>query len=106
MLFKPAAPVLLLMIACAASGQVETSTSIRGLVTDPAGATVVGASVTIRNAATAEERTTVTDANGLYSLPSIAPGTYSVIVKHPGFKRSEITDRVAGVAQVAQVDNL
>jgi hypothetical protein len=92
------------MIVFTASGQVETSTSIRGLVTDPAGATVAGASVTIRSATTGEERTTVTDASGLYSLPSIAPGTYTVIVRHPGFKRSEITDRVAGVAQVAQVD--
>src|SRR5260370_13351021 len=79
MLFRPAVPVLLLTIILTATGQVETSTSIRGLVTDPAGATVAGASVTIRSATTAEERTTVTDANGLYSLPSIAPGTYTVI---------------------------
>lgn len=105
MLSRPSAfSAVLFVTACSVSAQVDTSTSIRGLVTDPAGASVHGAIVTIRSATTAGERATVKDASSLYSLPSIAPGTYFVTVRHPGFERSEITDRVAGVAQVAQVD--
>jgi hypothetical protein len=96
------------MVAAAIGGtifaQVDTSATIRGLISDTSGGAVVGAAVTVRNVATGEERSTVSDSNGSYSLPSLVPGTYSVVVTHPGFKRSEITDRVAGVAQVAQVD--
>ncbi len=84
--------------------QVETSTSIRGLVTDPSGAAVVGAKVTMRNTGTNEERTTTTNDTGFYAFPSIIPGTYDVVVDHPGFKRAEVTNRVAQVAQSAQVD--
>src|SRR5690349_160833 len=92
------------LFACLAYSQVDTSTAFRGLITDSSGGTVASAVVTIRNAATGEERSTVSDANGFYSLPSVVPGTYTVRVSHPGFKRAEVTDRVARVAQIAQVD--
>lgn len=85
-------------------GQVDTSTAIRGLITDPTGAAVPGVVVAIRNAATGEERKTTTDGAGSYSIPSVTPGTYMVTATHPGFKRAEVRDRVARVAQVAQVD--
>src|ERR1051325_889213 len=101
-LFCP--PALLAFVGCTLCAQVETSTAIRGLVTDTSGAAIGGAKVTIRNAATGEERSTLSESNGSYSLPSVVPGRYSVNVTHPGFKRAEITDRTAGVAQIAQVD--
>ena len=50
--------------------QVETSTSIRGLVTDASGAAVPGATVTIRNTATNETRTANTNDSGFYAFPS------------------------------------
>ncbi|MCZ2080235.1 MAG: TonB-dependent receptor [Bryobacteraceae bacterium] len=84
--------------------QVETSTSIRGLITDPTGAAVPNARVTIRNVDTGEERNAVSDAGGSYAFPSVVPGTYDVTVTHPGFKRSEVKNRVAQVTQAAQVD--
>jgi len=96
--------VFMALIAQTIYGQVDTSAAIRGLVTDQSGAAVVGAAVTIRNAATGEVRSAVTDASGSYSLPSVVPSTYSVTVTHSGFKRAEVRDRVAGAAQVAQVD--
>ncbi|MFN0166574.1 MAG: carboxypeptidase regulatory-like domain-containing protein [Bryobacteraceae bacterium] len=94
----------LLFLASGLNAQVDTYTSIRGLITDPTGAAVSGAVVTVKNAATGEERSTSSDSAGYYSLPSMAPGTYAVTVTHPGFKKGEVTDRVARVAQVAQVD--
>ena len=94
----------ILLIACCAFAQVETSTSIRGIVTDSSGAAVPGAKVDIRNTATNEERTTNTDGSGFYAFPSIVPGTYDVTVIHPGFKRAQVTNRVAQVTQSAQVD--
>jgi hypothetical protein len=95
---------VLAFIVSTLDGQVNTSAAIRGLVTDSSGAVVSGAGVTIRNSGTGEERTTQTDGSGYYSLPSIVPGTYSLTITHAGFKRAEVTNRVAGAAQVAQVD--
>jgi hypothetical protein len=96
--------VLWVLLLASLMAQVETSTAIRGLVTDPTGAAVPGAAVTIRNLATGEERSLVTDSSGSYSFASVVPGTYNVVVTHPGFKRGEVQNRVAQVSQTAQVD--
>jgi hypothetical protein len=93
-----------LFAGLAAVAQVETSTSIRGIVTDPSGASVPGASVTIRNQATNEERKGTTNESGFYAFPSVVPGTYTITVTHAGFRRAEVTDRVAQVTASAQVD--
>src|SRR3989442_822042 len=76
--------LLLSALACAIFAQVESSTSIRGLVTDATGAAVVGASVTIKNKATNEVRSTTTNDTGFYAFPSVVPGTYDIEVSHPG----------------------
>jgi hypothetical protein len=99
-----AAGLFSLCLAGLLLGQVETSTSIRGLVTDPSGASVPGANVTIRNTATNETRTATTNDSGFYAFPSVIPGTYDVTVTVSGFKKAEVTDRVAQVSESAQVD--
>jgi protocatechuate 3,4-dioxygenase beta subunit len=83
-----------LLLVCTLFAQVETSTSIRGLVTDATGASVVGASVTIKNKATNEARSATTNDTGFYAFPSVVPGAYDIEVSHPGFKREQIKDRV------------
>src|SRR5271157_3095002 len=95
---------LAVLLPAAVMAQVETSTSIRGLVKDSSGALVPGASVTIRNTGTNEERTATTDSSGFYAFPSLLPGTYNVAVTHSGFRRAEVTGRVAEVTESAQVD--
>ena len=96
--------VLLFVTFWLLTAQVETSTSIRGLITDSTGAAVPGAHVTIHNADTNEERSTTSDSSGSYSFPSVVPGRYDISVSHPGFKRGEVKNRVAQVSQTAQVD--
>lgn len=93
-----------IILCSAALAQVETSTSIRGIVTDTSGASIPGAAVTIRNQATNEERKSASDETGFYAFPSVVPGTYTISVTHPGFRRAEIRDRVAQVTLSAQVD--
>jgi hypothetical protein len=95
---------LLLLPAC--FGQVDTSTSIRGLITDQSNAAIPQVKVTIRNTATGEERSTTSDGGGAYSFPSVIPGRYDLIVAHTGFKTAEVKNRVAQVSQTAQVDFL
>jgi len=96
--------VCLALLATVVWAQVETSSSIRGLIVDPTGAAVPSAKVTIRNTATGEERSTTSDNSGSYSFPSVVPGTYDISVQAAGFKRSEVKNRVAQVTQPAQVD--
>jgi len=59
--------------------------SISGVVADPSGAVVVGASVTITNAAGGTQ-TATTNEQGHYSLTGLAAGTYDLSISAAGFK--------------------
>ena len=69
-----------------------TPGAINGTVTDPNGAVVPGAKVSITNTATNEAVGTVTTSDGSYSSPILTPGNYSVRVEAPGFKSSVMTN--------------
>jgi len=60
-------------------------TSLRGTVSDPAGAIVPGAQAELKNNATGFHATTKTDSNGAYEFPQIAPGRYTITVTMAGF---------------------
>lgn len=60
--------------------------SIVGTVTDPSGAPITNATVTLTNLGTAGKQTAPTNAQGFYQFVNLAPGQYSVGVKQPGFK--------------------
>jgi len=66
----------------------RTTGSLKGQVTDPNGAVVVGATVTATNQDTSVSQTTVTTSSGLYIFPTLLPGTYSVKVEGSGFHDS------------------
>ncbi|HEV8130953.1 MAG TPA: carboxypeptidase regulatory-like domain-containing protein [Acidobacteriota bacterium] len=74
-----------------AVAQVEQGT-ITGTVTDPSGAMVPKARVTIRNVQTQVARETQTNDAGQYSVPYLHPGQYEVIVEAPGLARSRVAD--------------
>lgn len=61
---------------------------ISGTVTDPAGAIVAGATVTVKNAGTQATRTAKSDNNGFYSFSDLPIGSYSVEVNETGFRSS------------------
>src|SRR2546422_1042221 len=62
--------------------------TILGTVTDPSGAMVSGAKVTVRNVNTGLERSTQTSADGSYSVPELPIGTYTVTISQSGFQTS------------------
>lgn len=76
---------------------------ISGTVTDPSGAVVSGATVTLSSKTTGERRTTTTGAAGLYNFPLLKPGAYTVSVTQSGF-RSVNTDIDVQLAQVSTVN--
>ena len=71
--------LLLLGSAATASAQVNTAT-LSGTVSDPQGLPVKGAKVTMTNAGTGAQRTSVTDDSGRYNLVGLPPGQYKMAV--------------------------
>jgi hypothetical protein len=65
-----------------------TSTSILGTVTDPSGAAVVRADVTIDSVARGLARRVTTNEAGFYSAPALDPGEYNITVEKAGFKKN------------------
>ena len=66
--------------------QAGSTAQITGIVKDSSGGVLPGADVTATQTATALKRTTVTDANGSYTLPNLPVGPYRLDVNLPGFK--------------------
>ena len=60
--------------------------SVSGLVTDPAGAVIAGAKVTLLNRANGVEQHSVTNGQGLYTFISLNPGVYKVTASESGFE--------------------
>jgi carboxypeptidase family protein len=82
----------LAILLCAGSAWAQAGTSnIRGVVTDPSGATVPKATVTITNLRTNFTRTQVTTENGSFAFELIPPGEYRVEVTAQGFSKKVLT---------------
>jgi Carboxypeptidase regulatory-like domain/TonB dependent receptor len=77
--------MLLLASSVAVFGQATASSAVRGTVLDPSGAAVVGAEVTVSNAATGFSRTVKTGSDGTYSVEPLPAGVYAVKVTSSGF---------------------
>lgn len=83
-------------VALPASAQLDTG-SIAGVITDPAGKVIQGASIVARNTATATTYSTVSSSAGYYVFPSVRPGTYEVKITSAGFKTNVVTGIVVSV---------
>ncbi len=69
----------------------QTLGSLNGTVVDPAGAAVVGATVTVTNTAVNVTTSTTTQRTGFYQIFNLPIGTYTVEVEHQGFETSRLT---------------
>lgn len=69
-----------------AMGQAARTATLVGAVTDPAGALVPNAKVTLTNVATGFVSHGVTNAEGAYYIPFLAVGMYELRIEAPGFK--------------------
>jgi len=85
----------LLLLLCSSQllmGQATVGTgAIQGTITDPTGAVVSGAKVTINNKNTGQAISATTNSSGSYTSGALAPGDYVVRVEASGFKTSEVT---------------
>ncbi len=76
--------VSVLLAACAASAQ--PSAQISGVVQDPSGAAVAGASVIIMHLDSGLSRSVMTGGDGSYGVSSLPSGEYKITVRKPGFR--------------------
>ena len=94
--------LLCVLIAAALPLCAQNYGEINGTVTDPTGAIIGGATVTVTNTATNIARTVQTNASGNYTVPFLAPGLYDVRAEQAGFKAVSRAGRsVAGRGQRA-----
>lgn len=81
-----------------------TSGQIVGQVTDPSGAIVPGAAITVTDEEKGVSFTSRTDSTGNYTVPSLPPGIYSVAATAAGFGTSEYTHVVLAIDQHLALD--
>src|SRR6202140_3075583 len=77
---------------------------ILGTVTDPSGAVIAGATVSVIDTQRGLARTLTTDQAGEYNAPTLIPGTYTVRVEAKGFKRLNRENIVLEVGKEVRVD--
>ncbi len=95
--------ILAMAVTQSSFGQGITG-SITGTVTDSSGASVSGAIVTILQVGTNATRAATTSSIGSYTVPQLAPGSYSVKVYKAGFKIFQHDNITLAIDQVAQID--
>ncbi|MFZ0594117.1 MAG: carboxypeptidase regulatory-like domain-containing protein [Bryobacteraceae bacterium] len=78
--------------------------TLTGRMTDPSGATVSGATVSIVNEATQVTTNAVTTSGGTYTASNLPPGTYDITVSASGFKEFKQTGITVAVATTSTLD--
>jgi hypothetical protein len=92
------------MIAPSLMAQSLVSGDLTGTITDPSGAVVSNATVTLTSDATGASRTTSTNSSGAYRFALLPPGPYTVSVVAPGFSKADAKVNVnVGQASIGDV---
>jgi hypothetical protein len=95
---------LLLGVLISASVLHAQTAAITGTVTEPSGAVVPGATITVRNTATNAVRTMESNSVGSYRIENLVPGIYEISAEKSGFKKLKYAAVTLTVAQVLTVD--
>jgi hypothetical protein len=99
----------LLLIAFVAlfsfSSLAQSTSGVTGIVTDPNGAVVSGATVVLKDTKTDRELSTTTNERGQYTFQNVPPGEqYTITITGPGFQRLVISNVSLGVAKTETYD--
>ncbi|HXU47525.1 MAG TPA: carboxypeptidase-like regulatory domain-containing protein, partial [Candidatus Binatia bacterium] len=94
--------VALLFCVSRIQAQSETGT-LRGTITDPSGAAVVGATVTV-TPSSGQPITATSNATGAYDVRGLAPGQYQVTSNAPGFQQFQNPAVIITAGQAKTLD--
>jgi hypothetical protein len=82
---------LILSLCCAGRAYAQSGQAdVQGIITDPAGAVVANAAVTLMNVDSGDKRVVKTGNDGRYTFPTVAPGHYSIMVAAASFSPETI----------------
>ncbi len=101
--FWLAGVILCLLLGSVVWAQVYSG-SVTGVVTDPSGAVVTEAKVTVTDAGKGFVYRATTDTVGRYLIRPLPPATYQLVVEAPGFKRFQQENLILNVNQAASLD--
>jgi len=82
----------------------STTATLSGTVVDQNGAVVPGATVTVINAATAQQRQTTTGDKGDFVVPLLPPATYTIRVERQGFALAEVSNVILNVGDQKSIE--
>ena len=91
-------------LAVCSYAHAQSTSTLQGVATDTTGAVVAGAKIVVRSVSTDFERTVTTDNSGTYSIPSLQPGTYTLLATAAGFSTTRIDGLVLLVDQTAAIN--
>jgi hypothetical protein len=84
--------VVLALVGLPVFGQATSTGSLAGTITDPKGAVIAGATVTLVNDETKQEFTAVSSGEGTFTIPTLFAGKYTATIAMQGFKTAKVTD--------------
>ncbi len=94
-------PILFLLIfltSITAFAQLGTA-GINGKVLDSSGATIGGATVTVKNRDTSQTREVISNEAGSFTIKSLPPGTYLLTLEAPNFAKTSIDNLIVRVGE-------
>ena len=98
---RGAAPLARPMYLAATGGSVRPSQQLSGTIDDASGASIAGASVTVRELDGTVKQTTQADKNGSFTLNGFAAGRYQLVIASAGFETKEVAVTLDGSAAAA-----
>jgi len=98
------ATILVFVSSTAARAQVVTLAQLNGTVTDPSGAVVANAAITLTESDTNRVYTTTTNTAGNYLIPNVPPGRYELSAESAGFAKYTRSGVVLTVGQAATIN--
>lgn len=90
------------LIVCVPARAQVVGATLSGTITDPSGAVVPNAMVSVKNTATGVMRDATADTAGFYSIPNLLPGSYEVTVTSPGFNTARESNLTLAVGAQQQ----
>ncbi len=96
--------VVLLSVAACAWAQTRDTAAIFGTVDDAQGAVIAGATLTLRNTATGQGRTTTSDVSGRYTFNLLPVGAYQLEVEQSSFQRYQRSGIVLQANENVKID--
>src|SRR4030081_648921 len=90
--------IMLAVTLFVAAAHAQFRASLRGTVTDPQGAAIPGATVTLVNTDTNNTMVSTSDGNGIYNFNALSPAPYRLTVEHEGFTK-KVLEHVQIIAE-------